>query len=95
VLYGGEKYFLSCENALKSCSVSSSNVASSESRLCNGEMHIIVTKDCKKSVDKNLCHTVLWQDESETFKMGEEVGNTNQKLDRWMVTAANENASWL
>jgi hypothetical protein len=52
---------MSCETNLEIWSVSTSSIASSTHRLCEGEMHVTVRKDCWKPVDKELYHIIQWK----------------------------------
>lgn len=56
------------ECALIMCSVSMSITVSSNCRLCEDELHISVTMDCRKAVYKKLCYGVLQQDGCLPFK---------------------------
>jgi hypothetical protein len=55
------KYYFMYHMKSPKNSLHTSNGASSESRLCEDEMYVNVTKYCKKPVDKKLCHTALKQ----------------------------------
>jgi len=64
----------SLRGALKTCSGSMNNAASSKSRLHVDEMHHNVTKDFTKLVNM-LCHTALLPDGCVPFEVGEKVAN--------------------
>jgi hypothetical protein len=66
---------MSLKGALKTCSGSINNAASSKSRLHVDEMHHIVTKDYTKLVVNMLCHTVLLPDGCVPFEVGGKVAN--------------------
>ena len=72
--FNGVNYNTSLSGALKACSGSMNNAASSKSRLHVDEMHNNVTKDYTKLVNM-LYHTALLPDGCVPFEVGGKVAN--------------------
>jgi hypothetical protein len=49
--------------------------------LCEGKIHVSVTKDCMMPVDKKLGHTALWKDGNMPTKVEGKVGKIACKLE--------------
>jgi hypothetical protein len=75
VPFSGVNHNTSLRGALKICSGSTNNVASSKSRFHVDEMYNSVTKDYTKLVVNMLCDTALLPEGCVPFEMGRKVAN--------------------